>query len=170
MVIRVGCYNMNAMTMTIGEKIRDERLFQEYSLEELSNASGVNLDVLKKIEDDLHYPYAIELDCILYALRKPLSWVNGDTLPAFEVRRALLAETDNGILLGYELQNGEMVKVGDFMKVGERIKSFREENRLSISELASSTDIPMNVLQDIESGLLFPSAGQIDRLRKALNN
>ena len=97
------------MAMTIGEKIRDERLFQEYSLDELSKASGVKLDTLKKIEDDLHYPYAIELDSILYALRKPLSWVNGDTLPVFEVRRALLAETDNGTLLGYELQNGEMV-------------------------------------------------------------
>lgn len=159
---------MNSMAMTIGEKIRDERLFQEYSLDELSQASGVNLDTLKKIEDDIHYPYAIELDCILYALRKPLLWVNGNTLPAFEVRRALLAETDNGMLLGYELQNGEMVKVGDFMKVGERIKSLRQENRLSIGELASSSDIPMNVLQDIESGALFPSAGQIDRLRKSL--
>lgn len=157
------------MAMTIGEKIRDERLFQEYSLDELSKASGVNLDTLKKIEDDLHYPYAIELDSILYALRKPLSWVNGNTLPVFEVRRALLAETDNGILLGYELQNGEMVKVGDFMKVGDRIKNFREENGLSIGDLSSSADIPMNVLQDIESGSLFPSAGQIDRLRKSLS-
>lgn len=81
----------------------------------------------------------------------------------------MLAETDNGILLGYELQNGEMIKVGDFMEVGERTKSFREENGLSVGELASSADIPMNVLQDIEAGLLFPSAGQIDRLRKVLN-
>lgn len=157
------------MAMTIGEKIRDERLFQEYSLDELSKTSGITLGILKKIEDDLHYPCAIELDSILYALRKPLSWVNGDTLPVFEVRRALLAETDNGTLLGYELQNGEMVKVGDFMKVGERIKNFREENELSIGDLSSSADIPINVLQDIESGSLFPSAGQIDRLRKSLS-
>ena len=71
--------------MEIGEKLREERVRQDWSSGSFASASTLSVDRLREIEDG-SFPTSHELDCILFTLRKPLAWVNGNDLPLITSR------------------------------------------------------------------------------------
>lgn len=72
--------------MDIGDKLRKERVRQGWRSGPFASESDLTMERLRAIEEGSHYPSASELDRMLFALRKPLAWVDGNDLPLITSR------------------------------------------------------------------------------------
>ena len=56
-----------------------------------------------------------------------------------------------------------------YLQIGEKVKRFREDNSLSLKDMAERTGLSAAVLSQIENHLISPPLGTLIRLTRALN-
>ena len=66
-------------------------------------------------------------------------------------------------------KNREEINEIAMLKMGARIKEFRENSYLTLEELAAQTDIDREVLSRIENSEFFPSLATLLKLANALD-
>lgn len=63
----------------------------------------------------------------------------------------------------------EKKEQGPYLQIGEKIKSFREDNNLTLQDMAERTGLSTAVLSQIENHLISPPLGTLVRLTRALD-
>jgi transcriptional regulator with XRE-family HTH domain len=64
------------------------------------------------------------------------------------------------------MENSEQ---GQYLQIGEKIKRFREDNALTLQDMAERTGLSTAVLSQIENHLISPPLGTLIRLTQALD-
>lgn len=55
------------------------------------------------------------------------------------------------------------------MKIGERIRNFRQKKKFTLRELSQATGLSISFLSDIENGRRLPSLENLSKIAKALD-
>lgn len=137
---------------SLGEKVLEERTQQRLHSGDVAAQAGITVDVLSNIENGSYYPQPFELDGILRALNRPLTWITEGELPVIARRYASIEQPkrtlfDRGLetlahdlryLLDQGIVRGTERKIYDRPRTHDQAallaKQIRNEVGLSIAE------------------------------------
>ncbi|WP_366924791.1 helix-turn-helix domain-containing protein [Metallumcola ferriviriculae] len=122
----------------LGEKIRELREERDYTLSDLAERAGLSISYLSEIERGAKRPSLKTLDKIAAALN---------------VSRNVLVDI-----------GGEKLKIS----MGDKIRMLREEDKLTLGDLAKNVGISPSYLSEIERESVHPSVSTIKSISRAL--
>ncbi len=121
-----------------GERIRALREERGYTLQDLAKRAKLSLSYLSEIERASKRPSLKTIEKLANALNVPKT----------------------------QLIEGEITDTG--LALGEKIRIIRNENNMSLQELAEKVGISLSYLSEIERGTVYPALNTLKRLAEGL--